>query len=77
MAAILGRLARPDTMRILGPAPAPIERIRQRYRWQIVVKSPALNEMRSALASARAAIASYAEHAEVRIGIDIDPVNML
>jgi primosomal protein N' (replication factor Y) len=77
MAAMLARIARPDTMRILGPAPAPIERIRQRYRWQIVVKSQALNEMRSALAAARAAIAPYADRAEVRIAIDIDPVNML
>jgi primosomal protein N' (replication factor Y) len=77
MVTMLGRLAPPDTMRILGPAPAPIERIRQRYRWQIVVKSPALNEMRSALASARAAIGPYAERAEVRVAIDIDPVNML
>ena len=26
------------SMRVLGPAPAPIERIKRRYRWQVVVK---------------------------------------
>ena len=39
----------PTTMRVLGPAPAPIERIKRRYRWQVVVKSQELNEMRAAL----------------------------
>jgi primosomal protein N' (replication factor Y) (superfamily II helicase) len=76
-AAVLGRLAKPDTMRVLGPAPAPIERIKQRYRWQVLVKSTELNEMRAALAAMRAEIAPLADRAGVRLGIDIDPVNML
>jgi primosomal protein N' (replication factor Y) len=73
----LGRLAKPDTMRVLGPAPAPIERIKQRYRWQLVVKTTELNEMRAALAAMRAEIMPLAERAGVHLGIDIDPVNML
>src|SRR5260370_11974066 len=28
-----------DAMRVLGPAPAPIELLRGRYRWQVVVRS--------------------------------------
>ena len=76
-AAFLGRIARPDTMRVLGPAPAPIERIKQRYRWQVMLKSASLNEMRAALSAMRAAVAASAERADVRLAIDIDPVNML
>jgi primosomal protein N' (replication factor Y) len=73
----LGRLAKPDTTRVLGPAPAPIERIKQRYRWQLVVKTTELNEMRAALAAMRAEIMPLADRAGVHLGVDIDPVNML
>ena len=80
-AAILSRQAKsdvqPDAMRVLGPAPAPIERIRQRFRWQVVVKSPRLNEMRTALAAMRSQIEPEAARAKVRVAIDIDPVNMM
>ena len=77
VATILSRFAQPDTIRVLGPAPAPIERLRQRFRWQVVVKSPRLNDMRTALAAMRSQIAAEAERAAVRVGIDIDPVNMM
>jgi primosomal protein N' (replication factor Y) len=62
---------------VLGPAPAPIERIKQRYRWQIAIKSQDLKLMRAALATMRQQIAQSAEHAKVRVVIDIDPINMM
>ncbi len=75
-AAILLRDKR-EAIRVLGPAPAPIERIKQRYRWQVMVKSQSRTAMREALLKARAEIAPFAEHCGVRVAIDIDPVNML
>jgi primosomal protein N' (replication factor Y) (superfamily II helicase) len=77
VAAALGRRARPDSMRILGPAPAPIERIKRRYRWQVVLKAQELNEMRAALGAMRAETAVAAEAAGIHVIIDIDPINML
>lgn len=77
VAASLARFAMPDSLRVLGPAPAPIERIKQRYRWQVMVKSAVLNEMRAALAAMHTEIGPLAESYDVHIGIDIDPVNML
>ncbi len=67
----------PAQMRVLGPAPAPIERIKQRYRWQVLVKSQALGTIRAALAAMRAEVAAVAEHHGVRVAIDLDPVNMM
>ena len=64
-------------IRVLGPAPAPIERIRGRYRFQVMVKSAALQEMRAALGAMRAALAPQAARAAVRLAIDIDPLSML
>jgi primosomal protein N' (replication factor Y) len=73
IAALLANAAKPETMRVLGPAPAPIERIKQRYRWQVLVKSRDRHELRGALAT----IAAYPARAGVRVSIDIDPINML
>ena len=77
VAAALGRLAKPESMRVLGPAPAPIERIKRRYRWQVVLKAQELKELRAALASMRAETAAAAEDSGVHVIIDVDPINML
>jgi primosomal protein N' (replication factor Y) len=73
----LAREASPEELRVLGPSPAPIERIKQRYRWQVMVKARELKVMRTALARMRAEIGSTAERDGVFVAIDIDPVRML
>jgi primosomal protein N' (replication factor Y) len=76
-ASALARDAKPDAMRVLGPAPAPIERIKGRYRFQVMLKAIELKHLRDALAAMRAQIAPRAARDRVRLAIDIDPVNML
>lgn len=73
IAALLAHAAKPESMRVLGPAPAPIERIKQRYRWQVLLKARERHELRAALAE----VASYPAPDGVRVSIDIDPLNML
>jgi primosomal protein N' (replication factor Y) (superfamily II helicase) len=73
----LAQNSTPEGIRVLGPAPAPIERIKQRYRWQVMVKSRELKPMREALAQMRAEVGPLAERDDVYIAIDIDPVRML
>ncbi len=67
----------PDGFRVLGPAPAPIERIKQRYRWQVMVKSRELKPMRAAIAAMRGEVGASAERDDIHLAIDIDPVRML
>ncbi len=69
--------AGPGALRVLGPAPAPIERIAQRYRWQVMVKAPSWSQMRAPLLAMREALAARAQSSGVSISIDIDPVHML
>ena len=64
-------------MRVLGPAPAPIERLRGRYRWQVVVRSTDTAAMRAALASMQMQLGARDARGGVFVGIDLDPVNML
>jgi primosomal protein N' (replication factor Y) len=66
-----------DLMRVLGPAPAPIERLRGRYRWQVVMRSTEAAAMRAALASMQAQLGCRDARGGVFVGIDLDPVNML
>ncbi|MGA7873558.1 MAG: primosomal protein N' [Candidatus Binatus sp.] len=67
----------PEGIRVLGPAPAPIERIKQRYRWQVMLKSRELKPMHAAISAMRAEIGPSAEGDDIYLAIDIDPVRML
>src|ERR1700722_7647929 len=71
------RTASPDIIRELGPAPAPIERIKKRYRWQVMVKAENLSVLSTALSATPATLASRARQRNVYLGIDIAPVRML
>ena len=62
---------------ILGPAPAPLARLRGRYRWQFLLKGDDLESLH--------ALAGHLLHEKpagdglrgVRISVDVDPENML
>ena len=59
---------------ILGPAPAPIEKLRNRYRWQILLKGREIRGLRELAILARN---SFVRGRKVRLHIDVDPYNML
>ena len=73
---LLSQLKREMSLRveILGPAPAPLYRLRGRFRRQILLKSPSRQDLRRLIAAwtARRETASI-----VREIIDIDPVDMM
>jgi primosomal protein N' (replication factor Y) len=62
---------------ILGPAPAPLERLRGRYRWQILLKGRDARTLQSVVRPACEAVRKRARAASVRIAIDVDPYSML
>ena len=59
---------------ILGPAPAPLYRLRGRFRRQILFKSPSRNDLRRLIT---AWLARRTPTSIVREVIDIDPVDMM
>jgi primosomal protein N' (replication factor Y) len=61
---------------VLGPAPPPLERVRGRYRWQILLRSANVPALRNLARTARAAEAA-ARRAHLRLAIDVDPYSML
>jgi primosomal protein N' (replication factor Y) len=61
-------------IQILGPASAPIERLRGRYRYQILLKG---KQPARVLELARRAQNLFAGPRSVRLRVDVDPQNML
>lgn len=59
---------------ILGPAPAPIEKLRSRYRWQILLKG---NKGQPLLEFADEARGMLPRSRKTRLFVDVDPYNML
>jgi primosomal protein N' (replication factor Y) len=59
---------------LLGPAPAPIERLRDRYRWQFLIRAKQSSPL---LEFARRARELISAAPTVRLHIDVDPYSML
>jgi primosomal protein N' (replication factor Y) len=67
---------RTNAIRILGPAPAPLERIKKLHRYQLLIKSSS----RSTLHGVVGRLQAHLEEKKVaapRVTIDIDPVSLL
>jgi primosomal protein N' (replication factor Y) len=74
--AVLCRKSAQKNAEILGPAPSPIDRIRDRYRWQVLLKG----EKGSALHQICAEILEQYQKltkGDIRISIDVDPESMM
>lgn len=59
---------------ILGPAPAPLAKVRGRFRWQILLKAENRNGLKQLLKSFQTA---WQPPATIRTRIDIDPLDTL
>jgi len=71
------RLATKETgIRVLGPAPAAISRIKNEYRFQVLIKAPSRVRAREALEVAMDNVTS-AGHNPRSISIEVDPVNLM
>ncbi len=62
--------------KILGPAPAPFEKLRNRYRWQILIKAPSSGSLTRLLAASFPLIEAKIPR-KVRFSVDVDPTNLL
>ncbi len=74
-AADLGRTLRslPDGLRLSGPAPAPLERLQGRWRFQVLIRAA---DRRAVLAALESAIPERPP-AGVQIAVDVDPQDLM
>jgi primosomal protein N' (replication factor Y) len=80
--ALLARAAResarggePFALTVLGPTPAPIAKVRNRFRFRIMLRSKSRDELRKAALAIHVAIGELPR--AVRVAIDVDPVGLL
>jgi primosomal protein N' (replication factor Y) len=82
----LGKLARKaqsenrlfsKNVQVLGPVSAPLARIKQQYRWQILLKGKTVEALNGLVTTLSAKMESKLPRRDVRVVFDIDPVNML
>jgi len=60
---------------VLGPAPAPLARLKNRFRYRAVVRAKDRPQLRHAIAIAQRAL--HGTPARIRVVIDVDPVNLM
>ncbi len=65
---------RGEQVEVLGPAAAPIEKLRNRYRWQILLRGKLSSTV---LQLARRAAEQFPASRRARLNIDVDPYSML
>jgi primosomal protein N' (replication factor Y) len=63
--------------RVLGPVPAPLEKIRNRWRAQILVKTRPLEAATAALRGAGAKLQDVARRGRVHLLVDVSPLSLM
>jgi primosomal protein N' (replication factor Y) len=71
IAAELGRRNRGSALRITGPAPAPLERLRGEWRFQLLVRGTPGNAVRQAVREA------LGDRPPAGVAVDVDPYHLL
>ena len=70
------RVSAQQRLRILGPAPAPLERIKGEYRFQILIKAVRRSEALGIVRSSREDLSRKGVNLK-KVFIDVDPVNLM
>ncbi len=65
-----------DKIALLGPAPAPLQKIRNRHRWQLLIKARGAKELATFLGAVYPRLIGLRTN-RLRIAIDVDPLNMM
>jgi primosomal protein N' (replication factor Y) len=63
-----------DELAILGPAPCPLSRLKNRYRWHLLLKTTDMDALRARL---RAAFSSLTASDRSGVTVDVDPTSLL
>jgi primosomal protein N' (replication factor Y) len=66
-----------EEIKILGPSPAPIEKLRGRYRWHILIKSRSAKNLSQVAKHIKTWKDKIKASVDLRVIVDIDPIDMM
>jgi len=69
-------IGRPDRLTVMGPIPSPVQRLRGRYRWQILVKSLEREEGLEAVRITVKEMEQTYQRQAIKFNVDVDPIEM-
>jgi primosomal protein N' (replication factor Y) len=72
-----GETADYESVSILGPAPAPVPRLRRRYYWRLLVRSPLQDRVLRVVHNTLPDMERLSRSGGIRFSVDVDPVTML
>ena len=75
--ASLARKLKPQSADILGPAPAPIARLRGRFRWQLLLRASTPAHLKELCRRLMTTQIEGVPKKGVKLSVDVDPENML
>lgn len=64
-----------QTGQVIGPTPAPLSKLKGRYRWHVIIKVPQRSTLQALFAYIRKR--AYDIRENVRLSLDIDPMSLL
>jgi primosomal protein N' (replication factor Y) len=64
----------PEGVSVLGPSPAPLARVKESYRWHVLVKAPLETDLASLLWTG---LTASQVSGGVSVAPDIDPMDMM
>lgn len=62
---------------VVGPAPAPLARLMDKWRWRLLLRAPRAKTLHCALALAREEAGRHGPPRGVQVTIDVDPMDLL
>jgi primosomal protein N' (replication factor Y) len=71
------RTGRREKLEILGPAPAPISKVKNQYRWQLLIKTKNVSAVGGSIREVLQDKKSAQKKEAVRISVNVDPMDML
>ncbi|HEX3015024.1 MAG TPA: primosomal protein N' [Desulfobacteria bacterium] len=64
-------------LEILGPAPCPLRKLNNRYRWQLIVKGKKVDELKAAMGYAVKQLYEFGTTGGLALSLDVDPIGMI
>jgi primosomal protein N' (replication factor Y) (superfamily II helicase) len=66
-----------NQLEILGPAPSPLSKLKNRYRWQVILKGKSVVDLKEIMGKAIKDLYEYSVTGGISLSLDLDPMGIM